>query len=946
MRVSFQPKGKSGANYATPTNTKPRATSLTGPLVERLSRALASAPSTRGGTHLLDLFQQVTTRVDGIPGFIKSKATVAAPIKYIATRMSTIVEKVETGMPEDVLKVYAMEMFYIVDALASGLPCTDTKLAAITGNAALVRMKVEANKTEIESSDAKQNSLLHLTCLSENAELLGYLMEKAQGIIFTENRDGYNLVHLVSLIGSTKCLEVLLKFMGPNAFTSEDKHGRTPVQHMISGSRSLPCLSTLLAAAPALFSTEIAASPLHYAIKAHCSSDLLQVFIESPIIDLNVNSPLRYAVITKNLVAIEALTNSTRVSDKEKNLTLQYISSEMKTLKWAHSLLQVSEEMQKYYYNVFGVLLRAGVNPSSSLHDIVETDNVDMLKFVVSSARVIEDLPNASGKMLAHYIRSVEAGEVLLKVGVNINAISSEGNTPLMESIIVGNRTVAEWLLQIPGIDLNHINQDGKSALTCTLRKSNQDIDNELLFKLLSCGADPLPILFFVVSIDDIKLLKLISSIHKTVGEVRDSDNETPLHKALSPEAVEVLCLIGAQVNAKSKKNETPLMRSIMNNKTPVSLALLSNPSVQLGNTDILGRNELYLSLRLQDTTVALKVLDMIVSGETERGVGPQLLTAVSGSGWTALHLAFRHGTVVTRIATELEAKIDWNIPSTKYSLVHLAAHHKDPSILKMLVGKGLNTQQRTPDKKEFTAHEVALYHVPQFTECANYLASTCGVLERATAQVEQILPNACLEVIFSFLDIVDLNSCALTCKQWYDVSLQAKQYSKVALKYGDNEASMIRNWRLAAIAVGNQWEAWLKIMRPGEGVWCAVIKRNIDTVVACDPLEWLQPLQENIAVINGLWENSLPVVFNIGEMSFMAHMPPSLHLICQGKAGLMDILRLKHVILIWYRPPTTLWMDISAHVRYFRDYYMYAESARGCCDMWGELLHECGWWS
>jgi uncharacterized protein len=149
--------------------------------------------------------------------------------------------------------------------------------------------------------------------------------------------------------------------------------------------------------------------------------------------------------------------------------------------------------------------------------------------------------------------REAQIAELLLVAGADINARTTNNTTPLMASVCSPYSDAKMSLTLIrSGADVNIVNSDGETALSCATASTLEVIE-----ELLKKGANP------------------------NIQSKRFS-GETPLHKAALngvKDAVEMLLRYGADPTIRNDKGETPLditnvkfadVRELLTNKTSV----------------------------------------------------------------------------------------------------------------------------------------------------------------------------------------------------------------------------------------------------------------------------------------------------------------------------------------------------------------------------------------
>ncbi|XXQ35165.1 Ankyrin repeat domain-containing protein [Plasmodiophora brassicae] len=111
--------------------------------------------------------------------------------------------------------------------------------------------------------------------------------------------------------------------------------------------------------------------------------------------------------------------------------------------------------------------------------------------------------------------------------------------------------------------------------------------------------------------------------------ECRDSVGNTPLHWAVvNPDLVAVVVGTNADVNARNRKGDTPLMKAVARDR-PRSVSVLADHGADVSLQNALGRTALMMAAELGNLEIVRCLLG--------HGADPRVQDA---SGWTALHFA------------------------------------------------------------------------------------------------------------------------------------------------------------------------------------------------------------------------------------------------------------------------------------------------------------------
>lgn len=196
--------------------------------------------------------------------------------------------------------------------------------------------------------------------------------------------------------------------------------------------------------------------------------------------------------------------------------------------------------------------------------------NKEVAMFLINNRANINVKGKPSDKTLLHCAAEsgeYELAELLIDKGVNVNAKSYYGDTPLHEALYNGHKDIAELLID-KGANVNVKDKsDGKTLLHLAVQSGRKDIVELLIAK----GADV--------------NAKVVYSRRVKRGAAPFSDDGfTALHYASERnniEIVELLIANGANVNAKDDEGRTPLYYAEQRRNTDVAELLRKHGAVE-----------------------------------------------------------------------------------------------------------------------------------------------------------------------------------------------------------------------------------------------------------------------------------------------------------------------------------------------------------------------------
>ncbi|KAK6177454.1 hypothetical protein SNE40_015550 [Patella caerulea] len=171
---------------------------------------------------------------------------------------------------------------------------------------------------------------------------------------------------------------------------------------------------------------------------------------------------------------------------------------------------------------------------------------------------------------LSHFIQKYS------KVKKLINTEDSHGQTPIQLASLNNKMNVLVYLKDI-GADVNHVDNNGKTALQLVLENRDADIDNkvELLVNLgaqMNCDNNSSSIFHIVCSLKSNVMIKLFANgTNKHLINSRDENGLTPLHYAVREEN---LCALGTLLDLQAESHTNLINTQDKEGLTPLHYAV------------------------------------------------------------------------------------------------------------------------------------------------------------------------------------------------------------------------------------------------------------------------------------------------------------------------------------------------------------------------------------
>ena len=218
--------------------------------------------------------------------------------------------------------------------------------------------------------------------------------------------------------------------------------------------------------------------------------------------------------------------------------------------------------------------------------------------------------------------------------GGDVNAVDTNGSTPLNRAIRLGEEEIVNLLLG-KGANVNGEDTDGTTSLNTAITLHQEEIAKMLISKGANVNAKdnngftPLHCASFN---RDTTIFKILISNGADVNS-KSMDGTTPLHEASfygRVEIVKVLISKGVDVNAKDNDGNTPLFEAINNGQLAIIKMLVSN-GADLNVKDNIGDTPLSRAISQGNT----EIVKTLVSNGAD-------LNAKNPDGETALYHAIR----------------------------------------------------------------------------------------------------------------------------------------------------------------------------------------------------------------------------------------------------------------------------------------------------------------
>lgn len=423
--------------------------------------------------------------------------------------------------------------------------------AVRTNNTADAIARLDAGADVNGANPASGETPLMITAKMEGRVKIAKMLLARGANVNAQNLDGDSVLHIASKRNKLRMLQLFGTVPGVNA-NLVDSNGDTPLTNAIENLK----------------------------LKS------IEVLLTIPGIDINfpdasTDSPLLLAAFASLQVTVQALL--------DKGADINYRNEKGDTAL----TLAVSER----YMAVIQVLLAAGAdvniknnNGDTALTIASHTARIDIVQALLAVPDIYVNTINNYGDtplIIAVHYGIMENVQALIAAGADVNTVSISGQTPLTVAIYRGWSLIAEALLDVPGINVNHATVHGNTPLILASKYNHVGI----VQKLLATGADV---------------------------TIADANNDTALTQASSHgdfygylEIVQALLAVpGINVNHQNNKGYSSLLLASQKNSLDI-VQLLLVKGADINATQLNGYNALYIAAKKNRLNIVEFLLDV-----------------------------------------------------------------------------------------------------------------------------------------------------------------------------------------------------------------------------------------------------------------------------------------------------------------------------------------------
>ena len=283
---------------------------------------------------------------------------------------------------------------------------------------------------------------------------------------------------------------------------------------------------------------------------------------------------------------------------------------------------------------------------------------------------------------------ALDVVKLLVKAGAGVRVTDNNGRTCLMCASSRGEAETVRYLVGLKDVDVNHISDDGRSALFSAVRNKHADV----VEVLIDAGADierkgndgRSPLL--VASSANLQIVKMLVKAGAGVRATSNEGNTCLFFATYRGHTETMRYLVGlpqVDVNHKNNKSLTALHCAANNNHAAVVEVLIDAGADIEAKDDATGSSVLHLSR-------GLDVVKLLVKAGAE-------VRVTDDNGSTCLAGASARGEAETVRYLVGLPEVDMNHSSNKgYTSLHRAVLRKHSDVVKVLIDAGADVEAKT----------------------------------------------------------------------------------------------------------------------------------------------------------------------------------------------------------------------------------------------------------
>ncbi len=289
---------------------------------------------------------------------------------------------------------------------------------------------------------------------------------------------------------------------------------------------------------------------------------------------------LKEAIDSNNITAI----NNLKIFDSRLNVIASG-AGETSALSYAiaSNKIDLAIKMAEAGFKNNDYPLTNNLNNALSLA-IYSNKALQVQEYIAKGANVTEVAEDGLALITSIKNKNFEIVDLLIKNGVDINQVSpgdlfgnSSEDTPLMNAVQVGNAKILDLILAQPGVEVDAVDADGKTALMYAVAAVSPSMIAKLIDKgaLVNSENPNLLVLMEAVKLNKPSILEILITKHAADPNGRDALGNTALMNTNNPDIVKILINHGANVNAVNRAGKNVLQLALEKNQIDIASTII-----------------------------------------------------------------------------------------------------------------------------------------------------------------------------------------------------------------------------------------------------------------------------------------------------------------------------------------------------------------------------------
>jgi len=422
---------------------------------------------------------------------------------------------------------------------------------------------------------------------------------------------------------------------------------------------------------------------------------------------------------------IENLFNGGGVSDQKENMINLLISEGSKLdVECRIGRSYLHEAVAEGLFSTVELLLKKGINPDvrndiGGKTAIFDAQSIKMLELLISSNAGGLEERDDRGNTLLHWSLSNKISPELLEYllqKIDVNSKNNSQETPLhtLLGALSPSYEIDKYiqLLLSKGADINARGVVGRTPLVSAIR--NKDIETETIELLIKVGADINAVddygnsILHIAAANSLDSVKFLINHGANINILNPHDNRNVLVSAveyIKEDIVKYLLEQGADVNTKDQYGKTALNYALEYEFSDIAMLLDAHSAVSSSQEEIATASKSAVEINIPEIepeeVVQVKTLDDAIKAKDIDAVKKYYAREKQTADILDLSVSsINAGSLEIFLYFISQGQDIGFVDSDGYSFLHDAVLNNEIKIVEYLLGKGLDINIRTHDKK------------------------------------------------------------------------------------------------------------------------------------------------------------------------------------------------------------------------------------------------------